>query len=156
MGTISTLIIVAFFAAVLLILGILEKHRNEKNIRSIPIRVNVNGIRGKSTATRLITAILTEAGYRTVGKTTGTAARMIYWDREEEKPIKRKPRGVSLVEQLKVIDEAASLGADALVCECMAVRPEYQKVYQHQMVKATLTVIVCEPGGRQSGERGSQ
>ena len=142
MGTISTLIIVAFFAAVLLILGILEKHRNEKNIRSIPIRVNVNGIRGKSTATRLITAILTEAGYRTVGKTTGTAARMIYWDREEEKPIKRKPRGVSLVEQLKVIDEAASLGADALVCECMAVRPEYQKVYQHQMVKATLTVIV--------------
>lgn len=126
----------------LFILGYLEKKENDKNVRCIPIRVNVNGIRGKSTATRLITSILKEAGYNVIGKTTGTAARMIYWNRDEEKPILRKPRGVSLVEQISVIKEAANLGADALVCECMAVKPEYQKVYQHQMLKSTVTVIV--------------
>ena len=49
----------------------------KRNVEKIPIRVNINGIRGKSTVTRLITSILTEAGYKTVGKTTGTAARMI-------------------------------------------------------------------------------
>ena len=142
METYIVLIIVSALGLLLLILGIIEKRRNERNIKSIPIRINVNGIRGKSTGTRLITAVLNEAGYKTIGKTTGTAARMIYWDKEEEKQIKRRPRGVTLSEQIKVIDEAAKLGAEALVCECMAVRPEYQKVYQHQMLKSTLTVIV--------------
>lgn len=127
---------------ILATLGIIEKNRNEANIEKIPIRVNVNGIRGKSTATRLITAILQEAGYKAIGKTTGSAARMIYWDKDEEKVIERKPRGIKLSEQIHVIDEAAKLGANALVCECMAVKPEYQKVYQHQMIKANLTVIV--------------
>lgn len=141
MEPITVLIIALIILAGLMALGIAEKQRNEKNIKSIPIRINVNGIRGKSTATRLITAILNEAGYKTLGKTTGTASRMIYWDREEE-PIPRKPRGVSISEQIKVINEAAKLGAEALVCECMAVNPEYQKVYQHQMIHATMTVIV--------------
>ncbi|MCH5198144.1 MAG: poly-gamma-glutamate synthase PgsB [Oscillospiraceae bacterium] len=142
MSSLSALIIALVIFALLFGLGIWEKRRNDKNISSIPIRVNVNGIRGKSTATRLITAILQEAGYKVIGKTTGSAARMIYWDKEEEKEIKRKPLGVSLNEQLRVINEAASLGAEALVCECMAVRPEYQETYQHQMLKSTLTVIV--------------
>lgn len=142
MNTVTVLVLSLILATILTVLGCLEKSRNEKNIAKIDIRVNVNGIRGKSTATRLITSILAEAGHQVVGKTTGTAARMIYWDRDEEKEIIRKPRGVSLTEQIAVIKEAADLGADALVCECMAVKPEYQKVYQHQMIKANMTVIV--------------
>lgn len=142
MKTEIVLILAILVGIFLFVLGNLEKRRNDRNIEQIPIRVNVNGIRGKSTATRLITSILNEAGYNTIGKTTGTAARMIYWDQEEEKPIKRKPRGVSLVEQVGVINEAANLGAQALVCECMAVKPEYQRVYQHMMLKSTVTVIV--------------
>lgn len=142
MNTTMTFLIILLLGEFLFLLGVLEKVRNEKNIKKIPIRVNVNGIRGKSTATRLITSILNEAGYRTIGKTTGTAARMIFWDSDEEEEIKRKPHGVTLGEQLGVINRAAKLGAQALVCECMAVKPVYQKVYQHQMIKANLTVIV--------------
>lgn len=142
MSTLSALIVSLVLFFILFMLGFWEKRRNERYIRSIPIRVNVNGIRGKSTATRLITAILQEAGYKTIGKTTGTAARMIFWDTDEEMEIKRRPMGVSICEQLRVIRKAASLGAEALVCECMAVRPDYQKIYQHQMLKSTLTVIV--------------
>ncbi len=136
------LIVTSLCLALLIILGIAEKRRNEKNIKNLDIRINVNGIRGKSTATRLITAILWEAGYKAIGKTTGTASRMMYWDTDEEKAIERKPRGVNISEQIQVIDEAVKYGANALVCECMAVRPEYQRVYQHDIIKAQMTVIV--------------
>lgn len=123
-------------------LGVREQIKQKKNVAKIPIRVNVNGIRGKSTVTRMITAVITEAGYKTIGKTTGTAARMIYWFDEEEEIIKRKPQGANISEQLRVIDKAAKLDAEALVCECMAVNPEYQEVFQCKMLQATIGVIV--------------
>lgn len=127
---------------ILFILGVWEKRRHQKNIDSIPIRINVNGIRGKSTVTRLITGIMAEAGYRVVGKTTGTAARMIYWYTDEEKPIKRRLEGPNIREQKVVVAEAASLKANCLVSECMAVNPDYQVVFQEQMLQANVGVIV--------------
>ena len=114
----------------------------KRNVEKIPIRVNINGIRGKSTVTRLITSILTEAGYKTVGKTTGTAARMIYWFQDDEDIIVRQPQGANIGEQLKVLQKAADLNAEALVCECMAVNPDYKKVFQFRMLEANIVVIV--------------
>ena len=114
----------------------------KRNVEKIPISVNINGIRGKSTVTRLITSILTEAGYKTVGKTTGTAARMIYWFQDDEDIIVRQPQGANIGEQLKVLQKAADLNAEALVCECMAVNPDYQKVFQFRMLEANIVVIV--------------
>ena len=72
------IIIIVLCIVTLLAFGIREQLAQKRNVKKIPIRVNINGIRGKSTVTRLITGILTEAGYKTVGKTTGTEARMIY------------------------------------------------------------------------------
>ena len=43
----------------------------------IPIRIHVNGTRGKSSVTRLIAAGLRAGGKRTFAKTTGTAPRVI-------------------------------------------------------------------------------
>ncbi|MFB4164041.1 poly-gamma-glutamate synthase PgsB, partial [Alteribacillus sp. JSM 102045] len=70
---------IPFFIILLLSFGILEYRLHNKNINAIPVRININGIRGKSTVTRLVTGVLTQAGYKTVGKTTGTQARMLYW-----------------------------------------------------------------------------
>ncbi|WWU63120.1 poly-gamma-glutamate synthase PgsB [Paraclostridium sordellii] len=134
--------IIVICIIILLTLGIIEKCRHNRYLDSIRIRVNVNGIRGKSTVTRLITGIMIEAGYKTIGKTTGTAARMIYWFQEEEKPIKRKPQGPNIGEQIGVVKEVSKLGAEALVCECMAVNPEYQDIFQNKMIKANIGVIV--------------
>ena len=122
-------------------LGIAEKKLVQKNIDKIPLRILVNGIRGKSTVTRLITGILKEAGYKVVGKTTGSAARIIYWDAEEE-IIYRRPEGPNITEQKSVIKKAAKRGADALVSECMAVNPDYQKALQEEFVQANVVVIV--------------
>ena len=125
-----------------MVLGIREQLAQKRNVKKIPIRVNINGIRGKSTVTRLITSILTEAGYKTVGKTTGTAARMIYWFQDDEDIIVRRPEGPNISEQLRVLQRAADLEAEALVCECMAVNPDYQKVFQFRMLEANIVVIV--------------
>lgn len=119
-----------------------EKNKNDKNIENIELRVNVNGIRGKSTITRMITSILSEANIKTLGKTTGTAPRMILDQSEYEVEIVRPPRGVNIIEQLKVIDYASKHGYEALVCECMAVNPNYQRVYQEKMIQANVGVIV--------------
>ncbi|MDO4594434.1 MAG: poly-gamma-glutamate synthase PgsB [Tissierellia bacterium] len=137
-----SLIAIIICIIVLIILGILEKKRNENNIKQIPLRININGIRGKSTITRLVAGVLKEAGYKVISKTTGTEARMMYWDSDEEEEIKRPIAGANIQEQLKVINKARKKGANALVCECMAVNPEYQDVYQNDMIKSNITAIV--------------
>lgn len=134
--------IIVLCVFILLTLGVIEKYNHEKYLKSIKTRINVNGIRGKSTVTRLITGIINEAGYKNIGKTTGTAARMIYWFKEEEKIIKRKPQGPNIGEQIRVVKEVAKLGAESLVCECMAVNPEYQYDFQNKLLKANIGVIV--------------
>ena len=125
----------------LILAGISEKKRIAKSIARIPLRINVNGIRGKSTATRFITAILEEAGYKVVGKTTGTSARMLVWGEDEEIEIKRRPVGPNIGEQVAVLEKTATMGAEALVCECMAVNPEYQDIYQNKIIQANIVVI---------------
>ena len=137
----AVFIIFAVCCAVLIVLGILEKRKHDKQVVRIPMRINVNGIRGKSTITRMITAMLKYHGVKVVGKTTGSAARMLYWNADEE-PIDRKPEGANIKEQIGVISRAADMGAEALVCECMAVNPKLQKIYQEEMIKAQIGVIV--------------
>lgn len=139
----NDLVIISFSLITLIMLWVIEKKRNEENIKQIPIRININGIRGKSTITRLTTAILSEAGYNTVGKTTGTAPRIIHNHNPDEIEIERKPRGVNIAEQLEVIDYTVQkVKAEALVCECMAVNPTYQTIYQEEMIQANVGVII--------------
>src|SRR5690606_8284298 len=103
-------IFASVFMILLLGLGVWERRRHQRNVDAIPIRICVNGVRGKSTVTRLITGILVEAGLKAVGKTTGTQARMIYWFTDEEKPIVRRLEGPNIREQKLVVEEAAQLG----------------------------------------------
>ncbi|MBO0589247.1 poly-gamma-glutamate synthase PgsB [Sporosarcina sp. E16_8] len=135
-------LLILLIASIAMFFGIKDKKINDKNMASIPVRVNVNGIRGKSTVTRLITGVLQEAGYQTVGKTTGTDARMLYWFDSQEVPIKRRAEGPNIGEQRRVLSKASQLKADALVCECMAVKPDYQIVFQEQLLLANIGLIV--------------
>ncbi|SFG09774.1 poly-gamma-glutamate synthase PgsB/CapB [Desulfotomaculum arcticum] len=124
------------------ILGVYEQINHNKKLNMINLRININGTRGKSTATRLITGILKEAGVKVVGKTTGTSARIIYWNKEEEEPIRRGRLGPNIIEQKAVVKKAVKLGASAFVTECMAVNPDYQIIFQEKLVKANIGVIV--------------
>ncbi|KHE72779.1 poly-gamma-glutamate synthase PgsB, partial [Halobacillus sp. BBL2006] len=44
-------------------------------------------------------------------------------------------------EQMKMVKKVVDRKADAFVSECMAVNPEYQRVFQERLVKANITVI---------------
>lgn len=117
----------------------LESYFHRRNLRKIPIRILVNGTRGKSSVTRLIAGALRESGYRTIAKATGSEARIILEDGSET-PVNRR-LGPRITEQEALAKLAAARRADALVVECMAVRAESQSVMRNQLVRPTLTVI---------------
>ena len=119
--------------------GAYERLRHQRCLDQIPIRVHVNGTRGKSSVTRLIAAALREGGIRTCAKTTGTLARMIMPD-SHEVPVFR-PSRPNVIEQIRIVRAAAVLGAEALVIECMAVTPELQWVSESRLVQATHGII---------------
>lgn len=137
----NELIYMSFFAFIVLFIGIREHKKLNRNINRIPTRILINGVRGKSTVTRLITGILKEDKQRVAGKTTGTSPRLFFWDSDEEEPVIRSLQGPNISEQKMMVHKVARRGVDAFVTECMAVNPEYQDVFQDKFVKANITVI---------------
>jgi len=126
-------------ALLLVAAGIAEYVLHRRRLELIPIRVHVNGTRGKSSVTRLIAAGLREGGIVTCAKTTGTLARMILPDGREV-PIFR-PAGANIIEQKRIVAAAAAHGAKALVIECMALQPELQALCELKLIRATHGVI---------------
>jgi poly-gamma-glutamate synthase PgsB/CapB len=124
---------------VLLVYGIIEYQVHQKYVRSIPIRIHINGTRGKSSVTRLIGAGLRAGGHKTYTKVTGTFPRIILPDGSEA-AIHRKEKA-NILEQLKVIKYCAQNKAEVLLIECMALQPQYQRITELQMVKSTIGVI---------------
>ncbi|MBT2398607.1 poly-gamma-glutamate synthase PgsB [Streptomyces sp. ISL-100] len=126
--------------AVLLAAGVVEQRRHFINLERIPTRVLVNGIRGKSSITRLCAGALRGGDLVTVAKTTGTAARFIHPDATEE-PVYRKFGIANVVEQIGIVRRAASYNPDALVIECMAVMPALQEINQSKLIRSTIGVL---------------
>lgn len=124
----------------LLIGGIVEQRRHLSTVHRIEHRVLVNGIRGKSSITRLTAGALRGGGLVTVAKTTGTAARFIHPDASEE-PVFRKFGIANIVEQIGVVRRAAAYRPDALVIECMAVQPDLQEINQTKLIRSTIGVL---------------
>jgi poly-gamma-glutamate synthase PgsB/CapB len=130
---------IIILVAVVVIFLFAEYRIHAKNLNSIPIRVHVNGTRGKSSVTRLIAGALREHGLKTFAKTTGTLPRMIMEDGQEY-PIYR-PAGANIIEQLRIVSLAANNSAQALVIECMAVQPRLQSLTELKFIRATHGVI---------------
>ena len=107
-----------------------------KKIKKI---IHVNGIRGKSTTTRLIDAGLRGCGLKVASKTTGTLPIYINTKGEEIRINRLGPANIR--EQLKVLRRAVKDGCDYLVLECMAVNPELQDICEHKMLHSDVVVI---------------
>ena len=133
------LIVLGTLAFALCIAGILEFQYHLRSLDAIPLRIHVNGTRGKSSVTRLVAAGLREGGLRTFAKTTGTAPRVI--DSEGKDRIIHRLRLPSIGEQVRLLSYFASERPQAVVMECMAVQPQYQWIAEHQMVRSHIGVI---------------
>ncbi len=119
--------------------GLAEALRHRWNLARIPIRIHVNGTRGKSGVTRLIAAGLRAGGIRTCAKTTGTLARMIFPDGSEY-PVFRSGRA-NVLEQVRILRTAQAQQVDAVVMECMALQPALQSFCELSLVRSTHGVI---------------
>jgi poly-gamma-glutamate synthase PgsB/CapB len=113
--------------------------RHRRLLRAIPVRIHVAGTRGKSTTTRLIAAALRAGGRRVVAKTTGAEPRLILPDGRDESWPRRGP--ATIREQMRFVRRATQLGADTIVVECMAIRPEFVFASERHLIEATTTVI---------------
>lgn len=101
--------------------------------------IHINGIRGKSTVSRLVDAGLRSAGYKVFTKTTGTSPRIIDV-RNAEREIPRQGKA-NIREQIQALRWAVRQHADILIVECMAVKPVLQAVCEHAILRSDVTAI---------------
>lgn len=75
--TILPIVVLLAIVASLVAYGLVEFHNHQRILATIPLRIQINGTRGKSSVTRLVAAGLRAGNIRTFAKTTGTAPRVI-------------------------------------------------------------------------------
>lgn len=120
------------------LLGI-ERFRIKQSLRRLPLRISVTGTRGKSTVTRLISAVLTEAGYSVLAKTTGSRPVILLPDGSEREIVRRG--GASILEGRKLISLASRMGVKAFVAEMMSIHPEAMQVESEKIIQPHILVI---------------
>ncbi len=133
-----TIVLILLVACLIYLL--LEYLLHQRNVAAIPVRIHVNGTRGKSSVTRLIAAGLRAGGIATFSKTTGTAPRIVLCDGRET-PLVRPGGRANIKEHISIFRQAVEEGAQAIVIECMAIAPELQWICEHQMVRSTHGLI---------------
>lgn len=118
---------------------ILRYQRHLARLARIPLRIHVNGSRGKSSVTRLIAAGLRAGGYSVLAKTTGTAPRIIFPNGRERTLF--RPGKPNIMEQMRIVAQARRLQVDALVIECMGITPEALTVLEDKLIQSQIGVI---------------
>lgn len=115
-----------------------ENREHQKNLDSL-YRIHINGIRGKTTVTRMIGTVLYNSGFRVLTKTTGSEPKIILPNGKQESII--RPMGAKISEQIKIVKRAVSENATHLVVECMAIEPHTQKMLEEYIIKSHIGVI---------------
>ena len=131
---------VLVICSLLYILYLCAEYRYLKHERKkLKYLIHINGTRGKSTLCRLVDAGLRGGGYKVFTKTTGTAPRIIDVD-AVEREINRQGKA-NIREQIKAVHWAVRQNAEVLVVECMAVKPELQRICEQRILTADITAI---------------
>lgn len=118
---------------------LIELYFYSKLVNRIHLRITVSGTRGKTTIVRMLASVCREGGMKVLAKTTGSEARYILPDGNEEK-VKR--RGVtSVIEQKRLIKKAVQLGVDCVITEIMSINPENHNTETYKLIKPGLTIL---------------
>lgn len=95
----------AFLFIIVAVFLVAEKCVHRARLACIPIRIHVNGTRGKTTVTRLTAELFRRAGIRTLAKTTGDHPVMILPDGRSVPIRRRDPARIQ--EQMRIVARAA-------------------------------------------------
>lgn len=135
----ETLSVMAALWLLLVIAGGIEAWHHRRIIKSIPIRIHVNGTRGKTSVTRLIAAGLRGGGKRVCAKTTGSSA--AFTDPDGNEFALYRISGANIIEQMRLMARMAKFKPEIVVVECMALQPHYQSLTELKMVRSNVGVI---------------
>jgi poly-gamma-glutamate synthase PgsB/CapB len=108
-------------------------------LRRIPVRIHVNGTRGKTSVVRLIAAGLRAGGKSVYAKTSGTLT-SVTDPKGNEFPVFRFSQP-NIIEQLRVLRRISYSRPEMVVMECMALQPRFQSLTELKMVRSTHGVI---------------
>ena len=123
----------------LVVYGFWEFRSHQFHLNQIPVRIHINGTRGKSSVARFVAAGLRSGGKKVFTKTTGTKARMLFVDGNEV-PVVRVGRP-NIIEQTRIVARAAGQEPEFLVTECMGVQPHLQELLEKQLIRSHIGVI---------------
>jgi poly-gamma-glutamate synthase PgsB/CapB len=119
-----------------------QKHKLNRD--EIPLVVGGWGTRGKTGVERLKATLFNSLGLKVVSKTTGCEAILVIADPYQhihEIPIIRPYDETSIWEQIKVVNFARKLKAEAFLWECMALRPAYVDIMQSEWMKDDISTL---------------
>lgn len=132
----------AIFLLLVLVIGYFrfDYYSYKKTLHKIPLRIHVNGTRGKSSVTRLIAGGLRAHGLTVCAKTTGSAAKFIEPSGREHDIKRIAPANIKEITGF-VHKAVKRYQANAIVVECMAVTPEYQRVLEEKFLQAHILAL---------------
>ena len=133
------MVFTAVVVIILLAAGIAECLIHRKNLDKVPVRILVNGTRGKTSTARLIAAALNEAGMRTVCRTTGSEAVMVMPDGSTAPVIRKK--AARITELIAFVRLCVRQEARCMVVECMALSEENQRTVADSLILPTHVVF---------------
>lgn len=116
----------------------------ERSRSRIPLTVGGWGSRGKSGSERIKAALFHALRYDTVVKTTGCEAMFIHARRDlpaRELYVYRPYGKATIWEQAKLLGIADRLRAQVFLWECMALRPQFVQLLEHEWMKDEVTTI---------------
>ncbi len=133
---------IAFYLGFLVLLIcylFIEFYGLKRAVQSIPLRILVNGARGKTSAAIILHHILITNGCRAFAKTTGNQP-LLHTETGHSIPIRRFAPA-SIIENIRFLRKMRRRNARAVILECNAIRPEMQHILGRLIFKAHYTVI---------------
>lgn len=94
--------------------------------KSIPLRIHINGTRGKSSVVNFLSFFLRMHNIKVFGKISGTTPTLIKHNGIYEEIVRLGPARV--IEQRNKFIKAFREKSDSIVFECMSIHPELQKI----------------------------
>jgi gamma-polyglutamate synthase len=119
------MLIVTVLLGLVLVILVFEKAVIQRCVDSIPLRIHVNGTRGKSTVTEYIGAGILGAQIDVLTKVTGIIPAFFYNGVEH---IIKRTGAPRVHEQVGLIRLASKLKVKGVVMECMSISPELQRI----------------------------
>ena len=118
-----------------------NKSQRQQIIDKIPIRISLNGIKGKSIITNLVSNILIEAGYKVIGKTANESSDIILGLQNGSDDEYSKLQHKTNNDKFSVLKNASELGVDAVIYENIDADSASKKVSKFNELNENIAVI---------------